>query len=295
MTARSIALLCTVGTGLSAAAPAAHALYAAPAAMPQDYRTVTGSRQRRGESDLRAVVEFAVGDLHIAPGATGTLYQYNLLYDADHFEPVTSYNPDARRLRIGVDGQGHGDLHYRNHTRQRLDLSLSPATPTSLELTFGAGTGDVELGGLSLTSVALKGGASETTIRVSQPNRVACRDFTLEVGAVDLKTEKLGNARCEHLELKGAAGSVTLDLTGQWPEGATSVVDVSVGLGSVTLRLPQGVGVQADVQRFLVSFDRSGLLRRGANYYSADWDTAKTRLQLNLKAAMGDIQIEWAK
>ena len=264
-------------------------------ALAQDYRTVTGSRQRRGESDLRAVIEFGVGDLHIAPGSGGTLYRYNLVYDADHFDPVTNYNPDTRRLRIGVDGRGHGDVHYRDHTEQRLDLSLSPATPLALELSFGAGTGDVELGGLSLSSVAVKGGASEAIIKVSQPNPGHCTSFTLEVGAIDLKTEKLGNARCEHLELKGAAGDVTLDLTGQWPQGATSQVDVSVGFGSITLRLPQGVGVEADVQRFLVSFDRSGLLRRGSNYYSANWDTAKTKIELNLKAAMGDIQIEWVK
>jgi hypothetical protein len=263
--------------------------------LAQDYRTVTGSRQRRGESDFRAVVEFAVGDLHIAPGAAGALYRYNLVYDAEHFDPVTSYNPDTRRLRIGVDGQSHGNIHYRNRTEQRLDLYLSPATPLDLDLTFGAGTGDVELGGLPLTSVRVKGGASDATIRVSQPNKATCRSFTMEVGAIDLKTEKLGNARCERLELKGGAGDLTLDLTGDWPGGVTNQVDVSVGFGSVTLRLPEGVGVEADVERFLVNFDRSGLLRRGSNYYSANWDTAKTRIHLNLNAALGDIQVEWVK
>lgn len=261
----------------------------------QDYRTVTGSRQRRGETELRAVVEFAVGDLHIAPGSAGTLYRYSLVYDGDRFDPVTSYDPDVHRLRVGVDGRGRGDIHYRNRPQQRLDLMLSPASPVWLELTFGAGTADVELGGLSLSNVAIKGGASEATIRVSEPNRVTCRSFTLEVGAIDLKTEKLGNARCERIELKGAAGSVVLDLTGQWAEGSTSQVNIAVGLGEVTLRLPEGVGVEADVERFLVNFDRSGLLRRGPNYYSANWDAAKTRLQIKLKAAMGDVQLEWVK
>jgi hypothetical protein len=263
----------------------------------QDYRTASGSRQRRGESDLRVNVEFAVGELKIAPGVAGTLYRYDLVYDADHFNPVTSYNPESRRLRVGVDGRGRGDIRHRDRERwrQRLDLSLSPATPLSLELAFGAGSADVELGGMSLTDVALKGGASETTIRVSQPNRVACRFFTMEVGAIDLTTQQLGNARCERIELKGAAGSVVLDLTGQWAEGTTSQVDIAVGLGSVTLRLPERVGVEADVERFLVSFDRSGLLRRGASYYSTNWDSAKTRLRVNLKAALGDIQVEWVK
>jgi predicted membrane protein len=86
-----------------------------------------------------------------------------------------------------------------------------------------------------------------------------------------------------------------LDLTGDWTAGSTSQVDIAVGLGSVTLRLPESVGVEADVERFLVNFDRSGLLRRGANYYSANWDTAQTKLRINVKAAMGDIEVEWVK
>ena len=282
----------------SAVLPIATVLLAgfASVAPAQDYRTTSGSRQRRGETELRANIEFAVGELRIAPGAAGTLYRYDLMYDAEHFDPIASYNPETHRLRVGVDGRGHGDIRYREREwKQRLDLALSPATPLALNLTFGAGTADVELGDLSLTAVEIKGGASETTIRVSQPNRVTCRTFTMEVGAIDLTTEKLGNARCERITLKGAAGSVVLDLTGDWAEGTTSQVDIAVGLGSVTLRLPESVGVEADVERFLVNFDRSGLLRRGANYYSANWDTAKTKLRINVQAALGDIDVEWVK
>ncbi len=283
MTLRAIA---TVAALISSFAGTAYA---------QDYRTVSGSRQQRGETELSATIQFAVGDLHVAPGTAGTLYRYDLVYDADRFDPITRYSAEGHRLRVGVDGRGRGDMHYRDRPHQRLDLDLSRTTPLSLELTFGAGTADVELGGLSLTDIGIKGGASEATIRVSEPNRVACRIFTLEVGAIDLTTEKLGNARCGRIELKGAAGSVLLDLTGDWSAGTTSQVDISVGLGAVTLKLPESVGVEADVERFLVNFDRSGLLRRGSNYYSANWDTAKTRLKINLKAAMGDIQVEWVK
>jgi len=279
----------------SAAAGVAWLAGAPRPAHAQDFRTTSGSRQRRGESELSARVEFAVGDLRIAPGATGTLYRYELVYDADRFDPIASYHPETHRLRVGVDGRGHGDLSYRNRPHQRLDLNLSPATPVALDLAFGAGTADVELGGLSLTSVKVKAGAAETTVKVSEPNRISCRFLMVEIGAIDFQTEKLGNARCERIEVKGGAANLVLDLTGQWTEGATSEVDIAVGLGSVTLRLPESVGLEADVERFLVNFDRSGLLRRGPNYYSPNWDTAKTRLRINLKAALGDIAVEWAK
>jgi hypothetical protein len=282
---RSSSLVAVVGLALAVARPAS----------AQEYRTASGSRDRRGESALDVKVQFGVGDLHISPGPPGTLYRYQLLYDADHFEPVTDYHPAGRRLELGVKGGNHGGYHDRDRPRQRLDVSLSPATPTSLDLAFGAGTSEIELGGISVTDATVKSGASETKIRFSQPNPVACRWFSLEVGAIDLETEKLGNARCERLELKGAAGKVVLDLTGQWTEGATIDVEIAMGLGSVTLRLPESTGVEASVDRFLVSFDRSGLRRRGANYYSANWDHAKTKLRIHVRAAMGDIGVEWVK
>jgi hypothetical protein len=263
-------------------------------ARAQDYRETSGSRELRGEKDLSVDVTFGIGDLNLTAAPAATLYRFNLLYDADHFRPIAQYDAAGHRLHVGVDGNSHGEYHYRDRPKQRLDLSLSPTTPTSLDLTFGAGTADLALGGLSLRDIHLKGGAAQTTLSFDQPNRITCGTFILEVGAIDLTTEKLGNARCDRIELKGGASSVVLDLTGQWPNG-TSEVDVTVGVGSVTLRLPESVGVEADVDRFLTTFDRSGLLRRGSSYYSASWDSAKTKLHLNVKAAMGEVNVEWVK
>jgi hypothetical protein len=267
----------------------------ATVATAQDYRETSGSRERRGEKELSVKVEFGIGDLHLTAAPGGTLYRYSLLYDAEHFEPIGRYDADSHRLHVGVQGNSGHDYHYKDHIRQRLDLGLSPTVPASLDLTFGAGTADIDLGGLALRDIHVKGGASETTIGFAEPNRVECASLTLEVGAMDLKTEKLGNARCDRIDVKGGASSVDLDLTGQWAEGTTSDVDVTVGIGSVTLRLPENVGVEADVDRFLTTFDRSGLLRRGKSYYSANWDSAKTKLRLNVKAAMGEVNVEWVK
>jgi hypothetical protein len=264
------------------------------AAGAQDYRETSGSRELRGEKDLSVDVQFGVGDLHLTAAPSATLYRFDLLYDAEHFRPVARYDAATHRLRVGVEGTSHDEYHYRKHPQQRLDLSLSPTTPTSLDLTFGAGTADFALGGLSLRDIRIKGGAAQTTLRFDQPNRITCGTLTLEVGAMDLTAEKLGNARCDRVEVKGGASSVVLDLTGQWPDG-TSEVNATVGVGSLTLRLPEGVGVEADVNRFLTTFDRSGLLRRGSNYYSANWDSATTKLHLNVQAAMGDVNVEWVK
>jgi hypothetical protein len=270
---------------------------AGAAAHAQDYRTATESRQRRGEEALVASVQFGVGEFKLRPGPERVLYRVNLRYDAGAFEPVSDYDADTRRLRVGVEGLNpRGNrVDYHDMPEQRLDLELSPAVPTELDLAFGAGAADIELGDLSLRQIDIKAGASETVVRFSRPNRIACEHLTFQVGAIDLKTEKLGNARCSHIEFKGAAGDITLDLTGAWAEGAPARVEVAMGLGTVRLRLPEDIGIAVNVDRFLTSFDQAGLRKRGSRYYSANYETAKTKIDLDVKAAMGSVEIEWAR
>lgn len=267
------------------------------AAEAQDYHTTSQARQRRGEDDLTVSVEFGVGRFRLRPGPERVLYRMNLQYDARAFDPVSDYDVAARRLRVGIEGRDRRrqNVDLDDLPEQQLDLELSPAVPTVLDLAFGAGAAEIELGGLSLQRVEIKGGAAETVVRFSEPNRITCTRLAFHVGAIDLRTEKLGNARCEHIELRGAAGDITLDLSGAWPDGSTSRVEVAVGFGSVTLRLPEEIGISVEVDRFLTSFDRSGLRKRGNRYYSANYDAAGTKLTLDVKAAMGSVDVQWVR
>ncbi|HXV87176.1 MAG TPA: LiaF domain-containing protein [Gemmatimonadales bacterium] len=280
------ALTVTIALGTLAAAPL----------MSQDMRHASAARQRSQESDLSVTVTFGVGRLQVRPGPEDVLYRARLQYDAERFEPILRYSPEGRRVRVGIEGLNRGgDLNYRDRPEQRLDLDLSPAVPTDLELTYGAGLADIELGGLSLTRIQVKAGAAESVIRFSRPNQVKCEALTFEVGAINLKAEGLGNARCGRIDLKGAAGDITLDFTGAWPANTTVAVDLKVGLGSVRLRLPANVGVSVDIDRVLASFDRTGLLRRGSRYYSANYDAASTKLDFQVGTAMGHVEVEWVK
>lgn len=273
------------------------ALVGIEGAPAQEYRTTSASRQYRGEDDLRVLVEFGVGRFRLGPGPDALLYRMNLRYDARAFDPVTEYDAARRRLRVGVEGRNlRGDrINYPERPEQQLELQLSPSVPASLDLFFGAGTAEVDLGGLSLRGAEIKGGASESIVRFSTPNRIACDRLSFEVGAIDLKVTQLGNARCSRIELKGAAGSLTLDFTGEWPENAATQVAIAVGLGAVRLRVPEELGVEVSVERFLTSFDRSGLRRRGDRYYSANYEGASAKLLLDIKAAIGSVEIEWVR
>lgn len=262
------------------------ALWPAPAAA-QDWRTITSRRQQAGEDRLRVEVEFGAGELRVEPAAAGALYHTSIRYDASIFRPVTTYRGGS--LKLGLEGGG--GVKPRIREGGRLELGLGPGVPLDLDLAFGAVEADLELGGLKIRRAEISTGASETRLRFSQPNPERLDDLTIAVGAAAFRATGLANANAERVKVDGGVGEIVLDFTGEWRRDLT--VDIDMGLGSLTLRIPRGVGVRVVKDTFLMSFDSQGLIKRGNAYYSEDWDEAKYRLNIAVDGALGSIDVRW--
>jgi hypothetical protein len=170
-------------------------------------------------------------------------------------------------------------------------VTFSPRADLALDVTLGAVDGDLELGGLRLTDLDLKAGASRATVRFSQPNATRCRAATLSAGAAELSVLGLGNSRCDRIAFEGGVGRVTLDFGGAWTSSAT--VDVKMALGEVALRLPRQIGVRITMDKFLATFEPQGLVRRGKSYLSPGYDQAARHLDIDVTTAMGGVTVDW--
>lgn len=252
----------------------------------QDWRTLNSSRQAAGEDMLRVAVEYGAGTLSIGSGQPGMLYHAKVHYDAASFRPIVTYADS--RLRLGVEG---GTGRGRNVRAGELDLKLSPSVPVELELKFGAAEANLELGGLRVRRLDVQTGASRTVLSVPEPNLETCRSAQIQVGAARFEATGLGNLNAERLSVQGGVGEVTLDFTGAWASSMNA--NIEMGLGSLTLRMPRGLGVRITREGMLASFDSEGLTKRGNSYYSADWDAAGENLSLDIKAALGSIRVVW--
>jgi hypothetical protein len=265
------------------------ALALAQVASAQSWRTVSSARQTHGnESALQVNVEYGAGRLNMSPAEQPFLYQLEARYDSDRFTPITQYDAAAGSLRVGMEGRG------RTRTvgeQARMDVSLSRLVPMGLKLQFGAGEANLDLGGLSLRTLDVSTGASETRISFNQPNRVSAEHVRLEAGAASLRVNGLGNARAARYSFQGGVGETTLDFGGEWTRSATASAEL--GIGSLTLRFPRSLGVRITKSSFLTSFDSSGMVKRGNVFYSRNWDTAPHKLSLDVSAALGSIQVEW--
>ncbi len=273
---------------LAPLALAAALLGAAAPVQGQQWRSVTSARQAQGERELDVQVQYGGGDLSLRPAAGGLLYQLQMRYDERQMRPVTQYDRASGRLTLGVESV------RRNQRTQRggnATVQLAAGVPMDLALEFGAGQANLELGGLSLRSVDLSTGASETEVRFAAPNRVRAGTVRVAAGASRLRMRGLGNARAERFVLDGGVGEATLEFDGAWDRNASLSVDM--GLGSLTLRFPRSLGVRIEKDSFLTRFSPAGMVRRDGAWYSRNWDQARHRLTVQIDAALGSINVQW--
>ena len=278
-TRAAAALACALAVAAAEAADAAG----------QEWRTINARRQLAGEDELRVELDYTVGRVRIAPGEAGSLYRASIRYDAELFDPIHAYSD--RHLRIGVS-----DLRrVRTSRRDRfgdLELALGPEVPVHLEVMLGAAEAELELGGLRLTRVEVSGGASDSRVRFSEPNRARMDRLVLKTGATRMHVFGLGNANAEQVEIDGGVGELVVDFTGELREAMT--VDVNLGIGSLLLQLPRGLGVEVvRTASFLMPFDSEGLIKRGDAFYSENWEQAAHRLTIRINGAIGSVRVRW--
>ncbi len=287
MSDRAVLRACRRAALLSAAL----VLGAGGVAEAQEWRSITSARQIQNRSPLDVQIRYGAGELRLEPVESPMLYRMEMRYDERHFSPVTAYDPDRRTLRLGTESreERRGRMNVRDGGRAT--IALTREVPLDLDLQFGAGEADIDLGGLSLRRVSISTGASETKVRFSARNPIAADQIRIEAGAASLEVTGLANTRAERINFQGGVGSTILDFSGEWTRSATAAVQI--GVGSVVIRVPRGVGVRVSRSSFLTSFDAEGLTRQGNNFFSGDWETATHRLDLSVNAAFGSVRIEW--
>lgn len=259
----------------------------------QSWKTFVSSRQPTGEEELRVRLSYGAGTLKLRRGGDGALYRLVLRYDEESVEPLAEYR--AGRLRAGTskaDGRrgfrfaGLGDRTSQN----ALELELGTDVPLELDLAFGAGEADLDLTGLPIRELEVSTGASESRLRVGQVNRERMKLASFKVGVADFRVHGLGNLAAEEIRLTAGLGSVTLGLDGEWPVDARLVLEM--GLGALSLRAPEDLGVQIRAgNNFLASLDLEGMEEHGDVRRSANWEQARRRVEVEVSAALGSIEL----
>jgi len=249
-------------------------------------KTVTWSRQVTDEERLEVNVSYGAGELTLRSGEPDLLYRARFDYDEDFATPRVDYA--GGRLALGISTWDN--RRFNDHSgSSSLDLRLSRDVPMDLDLDFGAGSARLDLSGLPLFGLEVNTGASESEIRVEEVNPVAMASASINVGAAKLSMHGIGNLNAERVAVKAGLGSVSLGLDGEWPRDAH--VSVEMGLGALEIRVPESIGVHIRRENFLTVIQAEGFVRSGRSYRSTNWETADRRVEVEISAALGAVDI----
>lgn len=254
----------------------------------QEMRTLESSRQLRDSMATSVHVRYAAGRLSMRPSNEAQLYRMELRYDPDRVEPIHDFDATARRLELGVRTD-HVSLG-RGMKDGSMCIELARGVPLDLSLDIGAANADLDLGGLSLESLHLHSGASESTIRFDTPNPQHMRRLAINSGAASFHALHLANANTPTVSVDAGVGGVDLDFGGVWTQDID--LDLQIALGGTTVHAPRDVGVRVELDRAFASFDHLGMEKRGRAWISENWDRASHHLVVRGSAAFGKLTLD---
>jgi hypothetical protein len=232
-------------------------------------------------------VLFAAGELDLEAGDPDQLFSGRFRYNVEEWEPKVTYEGDMLTIEQG-DIKGDWGIPTGN-TRNEWELEFSPEIPLEMNLDIGAGDGELDLTGLQLTELDLEMGAGNFDVRFDEPNEARMSRLDVDTGAAQLDVIGIGNAGPEQVVINGGVGDITLDFGGRWPGSAD--VDITAGVGSLTLYLPDDVGVRVEVEGGLTNVETDDLQRLGDAYVNDAFGEAEIELHIQITTGIGNLRL----
>jgi hypothetical protein len=268
-----ILALATLACGFSFSLPKA------PTPGPDVVDNITVAAPTSGATHLN--ISFGAGELHLNPGAQN-LVEGTATYNVPDLKPEIVTDSSGTEIKQG----SLNNIPYPSNLKNNWDLKLGNV-PMDLTINAGAYTGTYEFGGLSLTNLTIKDGASNVKLAFSQANPSEMTIFRYETGASNVKLSGLSNANFSTMIFNSGAGDYTLDFSGTLKRDET--ITISSGLSNIILVIPQNVNANVTTESGLANINAgSGWNQYGNQYTQTDSGPTLTFL---IKTGAGNLTL----
>jgi len=255
---------------------------------PPDIQTLKESRPLENTKEFDVNLKYDVGQLEITRGSDDSLFSLDLQYDKKIYDPRFNFNA-GDRASMHFDMNSHGGFGSR-HGENELTLRLSDKVPVDLDLTAGVTESRLEMTGIKVRRMRLRGGVGKTEVTFDKPSGQVMDSLDVESGVGELIIHGLGNAQVEHVDLKGGVGHSEVDFTGDL--GTTRMdAAIKVGVGAVRLTFPRDADVEIEAEgSFLSNISAPSFEHNGRNYTHRGDGGAKIRVRV--ESGVGGVEVE---
>jgi hypothetical protein len=234
---------------------------------------ITKTIELKGEKHLTVKMDIGAAIIDLRGNRTGDILNAEVEYDPDELRVDIEYDADKDEGTLYLESESKGkgiDLDKEDHY---WNLEFTDKIPISFEIDVGACEADVDF---------------------REANPVRMHKMIIDVGASQLTIIGLGNANFDRLSFDGGVGDFTLDFSGELKQPGQ--VDIDVGLGSLTIRVPEDAGVQITSESsFLSSFsiDKHDFDEVEDDVYENDnFGHTDKELIFNVDIGLGSIDVE---
>src|SRR5262249_26606833 len=143
---------------------------------------------------------------------------------------------------------------------------LTDQVPIDLDLSSGVSESRLDMTGIKLRKMRLRGGVGKTDVTFDKPSGQAMSSLDVESGVGEIVIHGLGNAQVDQVDFKGGVGHAELDFTGDLGSSRTEA-RVKVGIGEVRLTIPRDADIEIEAEgSFLSNISAPSFEHNGRNY-----------------------------
>ena len=195
-----------------------------------ELQTESQSVELGNDASVRAKINMGAGDMKVTGGAE-KLLEADFTYNVAELKPEVKFSDGA--LVIWEPGkEGRVDWRGISDFRNEWTLSLNNELPMDLSVEIGAGFGDLQLAGMSLTGLNVTLGAGKSTVDLSG-DWVRDMNVTINAGAGDVSV-RLPKDVGVRVDID--AGASRINATGLKQDGSV-YTNAAYGVSEVTLHI----------------------------------------------------------
>lgn len=211
---------------------------------PGEVRTEEQAVELQGAETADVTIAMGAGQLSLSGGAP-ELMEAQFTYNIDRWEPQINYQVDGARGVLSVTQPSEVSIPEPSTVQYTWDIQLSDSVPVDLDVSLGAGEGNLDLSSIVLRSLDVEMGAGEAIVILTGDYD---ESFDANIrGGVGSATVMLSNDVGVRVEVSGGLGSLNVAGFNQdgnvYTNDAYETSDVTInirmegGVGEITLQL----------------------------------------------------------
>jgi len=228
-------------------------------------------------------IEMGGGVLDIAPGSQ-QLVSGTVQYNVAEWKPAITTTGSSVTIKQNIQTV---PLQPTQKIVNEWDLQLGQ-NPMDLSIQAGAYDAALDLGGLSLTNLTIRDGASNSKVTFDTTNPVVMQKFSYKTGASNVNLAGLANANIQQVTFTGGAGKATFDFGGFLQQDMS--VTITAGAGDVVIIVPQGTRCTVDNVGELSNVNYQSGWTKSGNTYTTEGQGYLITIEANVN--VGNLSLE---